>query len=158
MLYITNIKLNGMSINPNILLPAQLLSCLLPKGKIMTSFVQLNYSKTHPGVARLEAVIDLMQRSFSGFSGTRGLAKLFLSAVVAAVMVVAYQVMDSVAEGHLLLMWLALWAVAFAALAVLSQSASHLAARLMGHADRASRGFSKARLDWATAGKHADHS
>ena len=44
----------------------------------------------------------------------------------AAVLVVGYQVMDSVAEGHLLVLWIALWLVSFAALALLSGTVSRL--------------------------------
>ncbi|UUZ65400.1 hypothetical protein LP417_13210 [Polaromonas sp. P1-6] len=83
----------------------------------MTSFVNIKYSTQHPGVARAESAIDAVKQLHQGFSGTRGLATLLLSAMAAAVMVVAYQVMDSVTEGHLLVMWIALWAVAFAVLA-----------------------------------------
>ena len=71
----------------------------------MTSFVHLEYSREHPGVARLEASLEAAQRLRKGFSGTRGLATLLLSAMVAAVMVVADQLMTSLTEGHLLVMW-----------------------------------------------------
>ena len=71
----------------------------------MTSFVTIKYSTQHPGVARVESALDAARQLRQGFSGTRGLATLLLSAMAAAIMVVADQVMDSVTEGHLLLMW-----------------------------------------------------
>ena len=74
----------------------------------MTSFVHLEYSTQHPGVTRVESAIVAAQHLRQGFSSTRALAKLLLSAIAAAVMVVAYQVMDSLAEGHLLVMWMGL--------------------------------------------------
>ena len=101
----------------------------------MTSFVHLEYSTQHPGVARVESAIDAAQQLRRGFSGTRGLATLLLSAVAAAVMVVAYQVMDSVAEGHLLVLWIGLWAVAFATLAVFAATARSVALSLKARLD-----------------------
>ncbi len=120
----------------------------------MTSFVNPKYSTEHPGVARVESAIDAARQLRQGFSGTRGLAALLLSAIAAAVMVVADQVMDSVAEGHLLVMWIALWAVAFAALALFAGTARNLAARVMAALDAWSGSIAQARADirlWETA-------
>ena len=120
----------------------------------MTSFVHLNYSTQHPGVDRVASAVDAANQLRHGFSGTRALAKLLLSAVAASVMVVAYQVMDSVAEGHLLVMWIALWAVAFVVLAVFAGSSLKLAARIRIALDNWSSGLAKARADqrlWAMA-------
>ena len=120
----------------------------------MTSFVHLEYSTKHPGVARVESAIDAAQHMRRGFSSTRGLATLLLSAIAAAVMVVAYQVMDSVTEGHLLVMWIAMWVAAFAALAFFAGTARHLAARMKAGLDGWSREVARSRADerlWATA-------
>ncbi|MEO6018017.1 MAG: hypothetical protein ABIP46_12240 [Polaromonas sp.] len=120
----------------------------------MTSFVHLEYSTKHPGVARVESAIDAAQHMRRGFSSTRGLATLLLSAIAAAVMVVAYQVMDSVTEGHLLVMWIAMWVAAFAALAFFAGTARHLAARTKAGLDAWSREVARSRADerlWATA-------
>ena len=120
----------------------------------MTSFVHLEYSTKHPGVARVESAIDAAQHMRRGFSSTRGLATLLLSAIAAAVMVVAYQVMDSLTEGHLLVMWIAMWATAFAALAFFAGTARHLAARMKASLDGWSREVARSRADerlWATA-------
>ncbi|MES2942667.1 MAG: hypothetical protein V4772_07345 [Pseudomonadota bacterium] len=120
----------------------------------MTSFVHLDYSTQHPGVARIESAIDATQQLRKGFSATRSIATLLLSAIAAAVMVVAYQVMDSVAEGHLLVMWIALWAAAFVALAVFASTARHMAVSLKTSLDDWSRSIAEARADqrlWALA-------
>lgn len=120
----------------------------------MTSFITVNHSTQHPGVVRAEAAIDAARQLRQGFSGTRGLAALLLSAMVAAVMVVADQIMDSEAEGHLLVMWVALWAVAFAALAVFAGAARKLAVRLKSGLDAWSLALAQARADqrlWAMA-------
>ena len=120
----------------------------------MTSFVHLDYSTQHPGVARVGSAVDAAKQLRHGFSGTRALAKLLLSAIAAAVMVVAYQVMDSVAEGHLLVIWIASWAVAFVALAVFAGSTLKLAARIKTGLDTWSRNLAEASSDrrmWAMA-------
>ena len=120
----------------------------------MTSFVNIKYSKDHPGVARLESAINSAQHIGRAFPGKRGLATLLLSAMAAAVMVVAYEVMDSVAEGHLLVMWIALWAAAFVSLAVFAIPARHLATRLKVGLDDWSHALAEARADerlWAAA-------
>ena len=113
----------------------------------MTQFVQIDYSTTHPGVERLETAISAAKQVRAGFSGTRGLAKLLLSAVAAAVMVVAYQVMDTVAEGQLLVIWTGLWAAAFAALALCAGTARRVALRVKSSLDDWSRAVAEAKAD-----------
>lgn len=120
----------------------------------MTSFVHLDYSNQHPGVARVESAIEAAQQLRQGFSGTRGLAALLLSAFAAAVMVVAYKLMDSVAEGHLMVMWIATWAAAFAVLASFAGAARNLALRMRSSLDAWSRSIAESRADarmWAIA-------
>lgn len=120
----------------------------------MTSFVDIQYAKDHPGVARVEAAMTTAQQLGRSISGKRSLATLLLSAMAAAVMVVAYQVMDSVAEGHLLVMWIALWAAAFVSLALFAGTARDLALRIKVSLDDWSRDLAAARADarlWATA-------
>jgi hypothetical protein len=120
----------------------------------MTSFVHIEYSKDHPGVTRVESVIESVQHIGSGLSGKRGLATLLLSAMAASVMVVAYEVMDSVAEGHMLVMWTALWAVAFVSLVVFAMPARNLASKVKVSLDDWSRALATARADerlWASA-------
>ncbi len=162
--FIIKIKLNNMSVNPNIqcIHPHYQVENVGPEAKpeefTMTSFVTIKYSNQHPGVTRVESAIDAAQHLRHNFSGTRGLATLLLSAIAAAIMVVAYQVMDSMAEGHLLVMWIALWAVAFAALALFAGTARNVAVRLKAGLDGWSRSLAEARADqrlWAMAQKDA---
>ena len=96
----------------------------------MTTFVTSNHITRHVGANRVESAIVGAAQIKRGISGTRGLATLLLSAVVAAVMVVANQVMDSVTEGHLLVMWMAMWLSAFIALALFATPARNLALRV----------------------------
>ena len=113
----------------------------------MTSFVNIKYSTQHPGVVRAESAFGAVRQLAHAFTGTRGLATLLLSAIAAAVMVVAYQVMDSVTEGHLLVMWIGVWAVAFAVLAVFAGAARNAAISLKTGLDGWSRSLAEARAD-----------
>jgi len=113
----------------------------------MTSFVNTQYSKEHTGADRVESALHAASQLRQGLSGTRGLATLLLSAIVASIMVVAYQVTDSVAEGHMLVIWMALWAVAFAGLALFAGTARNLALRTGAALDAWSQTLAQARAD-----------
>ena len=66
------------------------------------NFVHLEYSQSHPGVVRAERVVANFKHMGQAFSPSRSLAAMLLSAIVAAFVVVADQMMDTWAEGHLL--------------------------------------------------------
>ncbi len=120
----------------------------------MTSFVHLEYSNQHPGVARVESAIESAQQIKRSFFTTRSLAMLLLSAIAAAVMVVAYQVMDSMADGHLLVLWIGMWAVAFATLAAFASTARQTVVKAKATLDSWSRQIANNRADerlWAMA-------
>ena len=120
----------------------------------MTSFVHIDYSNRHAGADRLESAVQSAQLIKRNFFSTRSLATLLLSAVAAAVMVVAYQVMDSMAEGHLLALWIGMWAVAFAALAIFASTARQAVVSAKSALDGWSRNIAAKRADqrlWAMA-------
>ena len=124
----------------------------------MTSFVHLEYSNQHAGVGRVEAALESATSSAQqikrNFSSTRSLATLLLSAIAAAVMVVAHQVANSMADGHLLLLWIGMWAIAFATLAAFANTARQAAAGAKARLDSWSRGIAIRRADerlWAMA-------
>ncbi|WP_342133003.1 hypothetical protein [Hydrogenophaga sp. OTU3427] len=71
------------------------------------------------------------RRGRSGFDGARGLAALLLAAVVAALVVVADQLIDTWADGHVFLVWVLLWAVVFAATLVFAGTARRMAQRTL---------------------------
>ncbi len=123
----------------------------------MPSFVSNQYPDQHPGVTRIESAIEGAMQLRKSWSPTRGLVALLLTAVAAAVLVVAYEVMDSVVEGHLLVLWIALWAAGFASLAMVSGTLSRvgLAAKsgLDGWVQRQARARADQRL-WRIA--HSD--
>ncbi len=69
-------------------------------------------------------------------------------------MLVAYPVMDTVAEGHLLALWIALWLAAFAALAMFARTAKQIAQSVKSSLDSWSRKQAEQRADrrlWAIA-------
>lgn len=96
----------------------------------MSSFIQIDYRTEHPGVARAENAFASLKGAFTHFSGARAGASLLLAALVASLMVVANQVIDTWGEGHLLAAWMVLWMVAFVALALLAGPARGVAASL----------------------------
>lgn len=117
----------------------------------MYSFVNIKHSAQHLGAEQTKSAAAPVRQ---GSSSTRGLSTLLLSAMLTATMVVAYEVMDSVAEGHLLVIWMVLWAVAFCALAIFAGASRQLAGRLKNSLDAWSRSVAEARSDqrlWAAA-------
>jgi hypothetical protein len=99
----------------------------------MTSFVQANYPTEHPGVVRAESVVAAVGDFRKNFDATKSLATMLLAALVAALVVVADQLIDTWADGHLLAAWVALWSVAFVAMALLAPAAKRAAASLAVH-------------------------
>src|SRR3954464_4171814 len=101
----------------------------------MTSFVNPTFPTVHPGVARAESVFAAAGQLRRGFSSTKGLSTLLLAAIVAALVVVADQLVDTWADGHLMTAWVILWAVAFAAIALFAGTALNVAARAVASLD-----------------------
>jgi hypothetical protein len=120
----------------------------------MASFVTPSFPTEHQGVGRMEAVADHARHLGRSLSGGRALASVLLAAMAAAVLVAAYQVMDSVAEGQLLVIWIGAWLSAFAALAVLPSTARKLATGLKSRMDAGSQRVAESRAErclWALA-------
>lgn len=86
----------------------------------MTSFVHVDYPTEHPAIARAERAAESIKHATHSVLSPRGAASMLLAALVSALLVVANQVIDTWTEGHLLVAWIALWTVAFAALALLA--------------------------------------
>lgn len=113
----------------------------------MTSFVQPSFPKTHAGLGRIQAAWALLSELRSGFNATRGLSTMLLAAMVSALLVVADQLVDTWADGHLLAAWIAMWLVAFAAIAIFAGSARKLASAAVSSLDAWSRRKAAARAD-----------
>jgi hypothetical protein len=118
------------------------------------NFVHVEYSTSHPGVERAEQAVANIKRMGESFSPTRTLAGMLLAAVVAAFVVVADQMMDTWADGHLLAAWVTLWAVAFAAAGLFAGTSKKLALQIKNSLDAWSAKMAQHRADdrmWAMA-------
>ena len=108
----------------------QCISFMNEEIKMNRNSVHLDYPLTHPGVERAEQVVANFKRWSDSFSPTHTLAAMLLAAIVAAFVVVADQMMDIWADGHLLAAWVALWAVAFAAVGLFAGVSKTLAMQM----------------------------
>jgi len=87
-------------------------------------------------------------------TSSRALASVMLAAGVAALVVVADQLLESWAERHEIAAWLILWGVAVAAIALLRGITRMAARKAMGALDHWSAGMAKRRADerlWSMA-------
>jgi hypothetical protein len=87
-------------------------------------------------------------------TSSKALASLLLGAGVAALVVMADQLMEPWAESHVIAAWIALWAVAVVAIAALRGLSRHLAQQVMHGLDGWSAGVAQRRSDrrlWAMA-------
>lgn len=119
----------------------------------MASFIQLSYPTQHPGVVRIESAVGALRAMRRGFDGTKGLSTMLLAAMVSALVVVADQLIGTWVDGHIMLAWVALWLIGFAALAVFAGAVRKLAVTVIDALD-ASQRVVQARADerlWAIA-------
>lgn len=120
----------------------------------MSSFIQPSFPTEHPGVVRIESAAAVLGEMRRSFNSTKGLSAMLLAAMVSALVVVADQLIDTWADGHLLVAWVALWLVGFAAVAVFAGSARRLAATVVRSLDAWSQRVARKRADerlWAIA-------
>jgi hypothetical protein len=97
---------------------------------------------------------SLASKSRVRYDAAKGLSLMLLAAMASAMVVVADQLIDTWADGHLLAAWVALWAVGFAALAVFSGAARQLAVTAVDAFNAWSRRVAQTRADerfWAIA-------
>lgn len=113
----------------------------------MSSSSNIQRAEQHQGAQRIESTIDAVRQMRQRFSGTPGAAVLLFSVVTAIGVVLSYQVMDSLEESHLLFMWMSLWYVAIAALALFVALARQVAQRLKVSLDNWSRKLARRRAD-----------
>jgi hypothetical protein len=96
----------------------------------MISFARAGYLAQHTGALRVERAAQLVRALGRGLDGTRATASLLLAAIVAALLVVANQVIDTWTDGHLMVAWITMWTVAFAALALFAAPVRRVSAGL----------------------------
>lgn len=92
----------------------------------MTAFIQVNQPTEHAGVVRAERVIANVRE----LSRRASVSSFVLAAFVAAVVVVANEVVSIWTDGHLLAAWIVMWVIAFGALAVFAAPARRAGAGL----------------------------
>ena len=120
----------------------------------MTTFVHREHSNQPSDAIRVQPANSAAQPTQQNFCASRTLATLLLSAMAAAAMVVAYELSDTLAEGHLLALWIGLWVVAFATLAALAGTVSQAVASVQAKLNAWSRNIAAKRSDerlWAAA-------
>jgi hypothetical protein len=83
----------------------------------------------------------------SDSSSQRGLTLIVLSAMAAVMAAVAYEVIDSVAEGHMLLVWMGLWAGLLMVMTLFTGMAHRIAAALKKPLDNWSQRLAQSRAD-----------
>ena len=120
----------------------------------MTSFIQPSFPAQHQGVARVESAVSSAKSMGRDFDSTKGLAAMLLAAMVSALVVVADQLIDTWADGHLMVAWVSLWVVGFAALGLFAGAARNLAQLAVSALNAWSRRVASKRADermWAIA-------
>ena len=84
--------------------------------------------------ATVAPAIAGVQPAAPRLDGAKGLAAMLLAAMVAALVVLGDQLINTWADEHLLVAWIALWVVVFSAVALLASSARQLASRVLANA------------------------
>jgi hypothetical protein len=142
MIAIINIKLNNTRINPNIRT-----TVWSPKP---TADIEREEKMNTPMQTPTNAALSGRAEP----SASRALASLLLAGGVATLVVLADQLMESWAERHVVAAWLALWAIAVAAIVVLRGATRALARHTMQGLDAWSAHVAERRADrrlWAMA-------
>lgn len=120
----------------------------------MASTMTSSYSVPRTPAVRTPADGGSGSKAGARYDSAKGLSAMLLAAMVSALVVVADQLIDTWADGHLLAAWVALWAVGFAALAVFSGAARKVAVTVIVALDNWSQRVAQARADerlWAIA-------
>lgn len=115
----------------------------------MSSLTQTSFPASRLGASRVAT-----RGVRRGFDSTKGLSAMLLAAMVSALIVVAEQLVDTWADGHLMVAWVALWLIGFSALALFAGAARKLAVTAVSALDAWSARVAQARSDarlWAIA-------
>ena len=101
----------------------------------MTSFVSPDYPKRHLGVARIDVAMAQVRQLGTRFAGAKGRVSVLLAGAVAACVVAADQLISTWTDGHLLVAWIALWALVFVAVMLFAEATRGVSARLIARLD-----------------------
>jgi len=75
----------------------------------MTSFVHLDYTIVHPGVARFERAIQAGKSLLKRLQGESGLATLLLTIATLSLVAAIYEIVETSPEGQMLAAWVVFW-------------------------------------------------
>jgi hypothetical protein len=120
----------------------------------MTSYTHAGYSTRHPDAEQAEAALQTARELHRGFDGGKGMAAVLLAAIVSALLVVADQLLDTWADGHLMAAWVALWAVGFVAIALLAGTVRRFSGKVVAALDGWAARMAQSRADerlWSIA-------
>ena len=99
------------------------------------------------GVDRLASAASTARSMGRGLDSTKSLSAMLLAAMVSSMVVVADQLVETWADGHLMLAWVSLWLVGFAAIAIFGGAASKVASKVVGALNAWSQRQAQARAD-----------
>ncbi len=88
----------------------------------MTSFTHSEFPTSHRGVARIAAAIASLRAIAGRFHGAKGLVALLLAGAFSALVVVADQLVSTWADGQVVVAWIGLWVVLFAAILLFAEA------------------------------------
>jgi hypothetical protein len=126
----------------------------LKKDHTMSNATRYPFPGSHPGHQQSPATQSDKRSKRRVFDSARGLSALLLGAMVSAMVVVADQLIETWADGHLLVAWVALWLVSFTALALFAGSAHKLSNSVVDALDAMAKRRAGKRADehlWAMA-------
>ncbi len=120
----------------------------------MTSFVCPDYPSQHGGLTRMREGLSAVQSFTTSIRSGKGLAGVLVAGGVAAAIVIADQIVTAWADGHLLLAWIAMWAIVFTLLALFSDTIRTWPTRLSADIDARLLAYRQAAVqarNWAAA-------
>jgi len=116
----------------------------------MTSFTHPDFPTTHAGVERVASALQAARQIGTRFRGAKRLVALFLAGAFSAWVVVADQVVNSWADGRMVLAWIGLWAVLFGAVLLFAEATRGWSDRLATAFESWSRARARQREDERT--------
>ena len=88
----------------------------------MTSFTHSDFPTTRQAASRVAAAMQSAGTIAERFRGAKGLVALLVAGVFSALVVVADQLVSTWADGQLVVAWIGLWVVLFAAIVLFAEA------------------------------------
>jgi hypothetical protein len=128
---IINIKLNDISVYPNIDTSISTTSPIKEREIVMTtSFIHPSFNTRHEGAERAvvgaERIGSAVSQGLELLTSWRNVSAVLLSAIVSALLFASDKLMEDWANEHTVWAWVTLWCVAFVALSIFNQPVRRL--------------------------------